>query len=98
MARQNCKLNKPARLLVFWAVAVSLAFVLPRFFAPPDGVDLAPAAGLVFIVFMLAAFAIAVYAFGHSLRNKVAYSSATTLVGFSPLIVTLVTIAFVVFV
>lgn len=80
--------NRYPRLFTYWLTLVALAFFAPRFFPPPPGVDLAPAAGLVFLFFALSALAVAIFAFSHTMRNRSQTSTREIAMGLSPLILT----------
>lgn len=80
--------KKHSQLFTFWLTLVALAFFAPRFFPPPPGVDLAPAAGLVFLFFAVCALGVAVYAFSYTMRNRSQTSTREIAMGLSPLMLT----------
>jgi len=76
-------------LVACWLVVVALSFSLPQLFRPPEGVDLAPMAGLVFLAGALILFVIAFYLLGHVLRRKATYSRGIVLLGITPMLITM---------
>ena len=80
--------RKHPQLFTYWLTLVALAFFAPRFFPPPPGVDLAPAAGLVFLFFVLCALGVAVYAFIYTMRIRSQTSTREIAMGLSPLVLT----------
>ena len=86
----------PRRLFLLWVGFTIGAFTIPRFFAPPDGVDLAPLAGLIGLALFLAALVVAIAAFVHSLQRRRDLDSASMLAGTLPLIISGIGIALVV--
>lgn len=74
------------RLFTFWLSLVALSIFAPRWFAPPPGVDLAPAAGIVFLFFALCALGVAIYTFSYTMKNRTQTTGREIAMGLSPLV------------
>ena len=65
-----------------------LAFTLPRLFPPPEDVDIAPAAGLVFLIVAGISFLLAVALLAHSVKRRSNYTMAERTLAMAPFVVT----------
>ena len=86
------RLNTPKTMFLAWLALVIGAFTIPRLFAPPDGVDLAPLAGLVSLVLVLAALIAATVSMIHTLHARTGYDKVSLLAGIAPFIISLVAV------
>ncbi len=80
--------KRPVISFILWAALVVLAFVLPRFFPPPDGVDIAPAAGLAFLILAGSSFLLAVYLLAHTILRGGDYTRAERALTMAPFTLT----------
>ena len=87
------QLNTPKAMFLAWLVLVIGAFTIPRLFAPPDGVDLAPLAGLVSLALILAALITATVSLIHTLHGRSTYDVTSLFAGLVPFVVSVVAVA-----
>ena len=83
----------PRKLFLLWSALVVAAFTIPRFFAPADGVDLAPLAGLVSLGFLLAALVVASATFAHTMSRRKALDHLSRAAGIAPFVVSVAGLA-----
>lgn len=80
----------PRKLFLVWIALIVAAFTIPRLFAPADGVDLAPLAGLVSLGFLLSALVVASTTFAHAMSRRKTLDKLSLAAGIMPFAVSVV--------